>query len=153
MSQEIDSWITGPVCNPLISPFKIITHWMEGCFHFLWPLSIKSKRCKHQTQPRRHNRMTNRQAWEESVRPCLRVRFKFIKCKPNIHSNTFYVCPFVFISPLESRIYRSKQTKRMSNSPWPQPSQQNLFKTAWGLKVKLSASWPQREDRARERSA
>lgn len=29
MSREIDSWITGLLCNPLISPFKIITLWVE----------------------------------------------------------------------------------------------------------------------------
>lgn len=60
--------------------------------------------------------------------------------QPNILTNTFSVCPCVFISPCESCIYRSKQTKCMSDSPWPQPSQRNLFKTVWGLELKLSAS-------------
>lgn len=60
--------------------------------------------------------------------------------QPNILSDTFSVFLCVFLSPCESCIYSSNQTKCMSDSPWPQPSQQNLFKTAWGLEVKLSAS-------------
>ncbi len=96
MSQEIDSWITGPVCNPLNSPFKIITHWMEGCFHFLWPLSIKSKCWNRNVTPKTQSN-DNLTGW---WRDCVPVFVCAIQIQDV--SQIFSPTPFLFV-----RVYLS----------------------------------------------